>query len=518
MIEESRSNLCYGGEVCISCRIMDDNWDDSDIISVNICNSSNCANSLYKDIDAPYEDFVYIIPPQLSVERNCNTYMIPLPNFVDHFYVSYSRRMPSGPIRMEIAKTSIFSVAGPLIEGNFDSLKNSRGVRRRGGGDIHSKVLLCTYSEVVFSIKAINISFTPWLSSRDASNISLHRVNCWIEHNNDVASGKWKLIVECDAIVTINDIERSLDCGNLNTISTRVIYGEYMISEKIFHDGCAVSISVDSLNSMVQIVNGVIQCRIPFRELSREVVDLIDSSSLTPSQSPDAFDDLSSTYIQCKFCGINLWEVDVINQLRLLPSGNFDRIMHEMVCCDLPIHAMSISEMETPFNVGLVGPMTLNVRLEESKLDELWKVCQSSNHVDSIQSTTKSLSMDFGLIDIYSTEGCDIAVQMENIFQCSELSNTLLASLSFRKRLCCRRCHSMVGILITRALTSRSHQRKSRNESIQKKENTLDLQFSLKDVKVPSKLEHLLLHSGFSGRSWPWKNLSMTTEQVHSSF
>ncbi len=410
-IEPEASLLRSNGHVCVS-YVLDGLWQENDELRLQ-CTSQNLEKKInyYKLNDiAPYESMEYTTMPQLDTTQEGNRYIgsvkMQLPSFGGVFKIIYVR-----PVRSRIGATITQHVISEsdsfVIPATIRQSTSKLGglLNRRTIYDPERTITRITsykcqqIAEDLRSIKTILVTLK--LDSPDEYVHKYNRISAWaIESSNNVL----KLVIEVDIVTNLG-------------LST--VYIETMLAEDPMLD-----INIDDVNgAQVEIDDNTnrIVCRLPYNRN-------IDSSMLCSvvSAYTDGTEEalFQRVAMHCIFCHNSISKMDV-NCIKTLPSGVFDNMMHDFICCEddcsngIPLTSADIISQPSTMILGNIHLVLHPSNIESSNI--LLKCKKNSSVIDLVIGYG-------GLIATNSNKGnSNVVIDVDT---CAVL---------------CRRCHNYIG-------------------------------------------------------------------------
>ena len=410
-IEPAASLLRSNGHVYVS-YVLDGLWQENDELRLQ-CTSQNQDKNInyYKLNDiAPYESMEYTTMPQLGMTEDGNRYVgsvrLQLPSFGGVFKIIYVR-----PVRSRIGAT-----ISQHVVSESDSFVIPATIRKEAskpGALLKCRTIydpqrtisrITTYkcqqiAEDLCSIKTILVTLK--LDSPDEYVHKYNRISAWaIESSHNVLN----LVIEVDVVTKLG----------LTTV-----FIETMLAEDPMLD-----INIDDVNgAQVEIDDSTsrIVCRLPYNRS-------IDSSMLCSVVS--AYTDGTEEVVRqrvamhCIFCHNSISKMEV-NCIKTLPSGVFDNMMHDFICCEddcnngIPLTSADIISQPSTMILG-----NIHLVLHPSNID-------SSNILLTCKKTSSVIDLVIGyggLIATNSNKGnSNVVIDVDT---CAVL---------------CRRCHNYIG-------------------------------------------------------------------------
>jgi hypothetical protein len=297
----------------------------------------------------------------------------PLPVCGGHYYVSYKRIAGKGNNRKlyELSMSNSFSISCPIFQCNPDVLlPNNKSVRRRGTGSlitsINEVVGLDMLVEDLKNIKTIMIIGLIPLINKNKGIIEkkyLNRIMSWSYKKESINGDNIViLVIEADIITVTYNNNDSYQEVTINTVYGRVEIDDYNID--FLHNLKFID------NSQCEIdVSGRIVCRLPYsnKVINDPVCAICNTNTLNEEIT-----------ISCQFCSCTLFN-SVVKEINHLPTGVFDNLMHDFMCCEeTPVQALSSSDIISKPSSILVGTINIIVNPVDIVREAIQLSCKTS--------------------------------------------------------------------------------------------------------------------------------------------
>ena len=350
-------------------------WSDRDIIClVCACKISHDSSHNYDyyslNDDSPYECFEYTIAPKkLSCGSLVGNLCINLPSYGGGFSLVYYRvkQITSGVNtcfrRYDLCRTEPFSIRSP-IQRTLPDILNLHSTyfskRRRGIGSMvrsEQKFSFTTIVEDLVNIQAINIRiFSPLPDTN-----KINRVMAWTYK----IAEKIEVVVEFD-IITFEDGD-----GTKRLKTKSINYVTLEINGNIFYEDIESNLLIASCSADLE--GSKVSIRLPYR-----ISDTTSSYACQPCKSDvDMRFGVNCNFnVSCTFCKAILSDM-FINSIKKLPTGIFDNMMHDFICCeDVPMQAMASAEIVSEVATIIVGQIHIVLNPSQFRADSLRLSCK----------------------------------------------------------------------------------------------------------------------------------------------
>lgn len=353
--------------------LRDGDWHEYDqICLVSIACNENKNIHLYRQNETQkYECFTYSNKPKKN-DSSCielkGHISITLPPYGGCFVITYIRNVQGNGIK-ELARSSRISILCP-VQYSHPDIKSNHSIQRRGVGDMNSKnqgTMLNVIVENLKNIKCLQISGMI-LVNDPKSSFYLGRIMSWLYQLVPDDLFEWKLVFESD-ILQVHD-NSNVECDD--NISIKTIYGKIIVK------------GINVTNLLLQEAyseidtSGRIVCRIPYKSH-------FEDTSYCTENKIQKVDSSNYTEIHCKYCSQLLMNANIF-EIRHLPSGLLDNMMHEFFCCEeMPLQAMSSSELKCNDSSMIIGSIQTTVHPNNIKRNSILISCKiTSTLIDLI--------------------------------------------------------------------------------------------------------------------------------------
>jgi len=324
--------------------------------------------------------------------------------------------------RNVLASTRAFSIPSKVF--GYSSEATSRGCTRRRGPlgprALAERIGLMAVADDMQSIKTLVVTAIPRPQSALAKGGSrcITRVMTWLDgplsvtsdgdsaHDNATAtatatSATYRLTIETDVLELPEDSSASgsgSGSGSVkslldpNTAATKRL--EYAIVDLSVAEGIVFDLSAAQAEVAGKMEMGSggqrVVVRLPYHPSSPSSSSSSSSSSTTALQCNRA--DLSGLpldekgggggpVLHCLFCCAAMLNPSAVTSVKALPSGDFDHIMHELVCCEDPTLPLSSSLLEPTRGEMLGNNMYASVHIKDTISGALSLYCKTGPSV-----------------------------------------------------------------------------------------------------------------------------------------